>query len=133
MSLALQNVLTLVATSVVVAAGDFDLRRNGEVMIYVVATIELAEGTREAFVAEQRKLLPLVRAEAGCIEYVPTVDVAVGDPPKTALRVNCIVMQEKWETLANLQAHAVAPHMKDFRAKTKHMIVSTKVEVFEPI
>ncbi len=44
-------------------------------MIYVVATIELVEGKREEFLAEQRNLLPLVRAEAGCIEYVPTVRI----------------------------------------------------------
>ena len=102
-------------------------------MIYVVATIELVEGTREQFLAEQKNLLPLVRAEAGCIEYMPTVDQPLGDPPKTAPRANVVVMQEKWETLAHLQAHAVAPHMKDFRGKTKQMVTGTKVEVFKPI
>jgi quinol monooxygenase YgiN len=102
-------------------------------MIYVVATIELVEGMRDAFLAEQRNLLPLVRAERGCIEYVPTADVALADPPKTAPRANCIVMHEKWESLPNLQAHAVAGHMKDFRAKTKHMVAGTKVEVFQPV
>lgn len=100
-------------------------------MIYVVATIELVEGTREAFLAEQRHLLPLVRAEEGCLLYEPTVDVPL-DPSK-APRANVVVMQEKWETLPHLQAHAVAPHMKDFRVKTKTMVISTKVEVFEPV
>jgi quinol monooxygenase YgiN len=102
-------------------------------MIYVVATIELVEGMREQFLAEQRKLLPLVRAEQGCIEYVPTVDLPLTDPPKTLVRANCIVMQEKWQTLDNLRAHAVAPHMNDFRVKSKSMVVSTKVEVFQPV
>jgi quinol monooxygenase YgiN len=102
-------------------------------MIYVVATIELVEGMRELFLAEQQALLPLVRAERGCIEYVPTMDLPLTDPPQTAVRGNTVVMQEKWETLANLQAHAVAPHMKQFRAKTKQMVVSTKVEVFQPV
>jgi quinol monooxygenase YgiN len=102
-------------------------------MIYVVATIELVEGMRESFLAEQRHLLPLVRAEEGCIEYVPSVDLPLTDPPKSPPRANVIVMQEKWETLANLQAHAVAPHMKEFRTKTKQMVVSTKVEVFKPL
>ena len=73
-----------------------------EIMIYVVATIELAEGMRDAFLDVQRDLLPLVRAEAGCIEYVPTVDVPLADPAKTPPRPNCVVMQEKWEIAAAL-------------------------------
>ena len=88
---------------------------------------------REKFLAEQRHLLPLVRAEEGCVEYAPTLEVALTDPPKTPVRTNCIIMLEKWTTLAHLQAHAVAPHMKEFRTKTKQMVVSTKVEVFQPV
>jgi quinol monooxygenase YgiN len=102
-------------------------------MIHVVATIELVEGVREEFLAEQRKLLPLVRAEKGCLEYVPTVDIAMSDPPKTPPRQHTIIMIEKWETLADLQAHAVAPHMNDFRGKSKPWVKSIKVEVFRPV
>jgi quinol monooxygenase YgiN len=102
-------------------------------MIYVVATIELVEGMRDQFLAEQRHLLPLVRAEEGCIEYVPTADLPLSDPPKTPPRANVVIMQEKWETLASLKAHAVAPHMNDFRVKSKGMVISTKVEVFQPL
>lgn len=102
-------------------------------MIYVVATIELVEGMREPFLAEQRKLLPLVRAEVGCIEYVPTVDVPLSNPPQAAPRADTIIMHEKWDTLPHLQAHAVAPHMKDFRGKTKHMVVGVKVEAFQTV
>ena len=102
-------------------------------MIYVVATIELVAGMRELFLKEQQALLPLVRAEQGCLEYVPTTDLPLTDPPQTPVRGNTIVMQEKWETLADLRSHAVAPHMKEFRAKTKQMVVSTKVEVFQPV
>ena len=42
----------------------------------MIATIELHEGKREAFLAEFRKLVPLVRAEKGCLEYGPTIDIA---------------------------------------------------------
>ncbi|REK05486.1 MAG: antibiotic biosynthesis monooxygenase [Planctomycetota bacterium] len=99
-------------------------------MIYVVATIQLAAGQREAFLAEQRHLLPLVQAEEGCIEYNATVDVALTD--ESPLRHDVITMQEKWESLDALKAHLVAPHMKDFRDKVKAMVIGTKVEVFEP-
>ena len=54
------------------------------------------------------------------------------DPPKIPLRTDCITMHEKWETLEDLQAHAVAPHMKAFRVATKNMVRSTRVEVFRP-
>ena len=102
-------------------------------MIYVVATIQLKPGVREAFLAEQRHLLPLVRAERGCLEYAPSVDIALADPPKAPLRADVVTMHEKWETLADLQAHAVAPHMNEFRAKTKSLVENTKVEVFAPV
>jgi quinol monooxygenase YgiN len=100
-------------------------------MIYVVATIELHPGRRDTFLAAQRELLPLVRAEAGCLEYAPSVDVSVADPPKSPLREDVVVMQEKWESLDALRAHFVAPHMKEFREKVQRMVVGTKVEVFE--
>lgn len=99
-------------------------------MIYVVATIELAAGTREKFLATQRDLLPLVRAEHGCLEYSPSVDVAL-DPSKATPRPDCVVMQERWESLPALKAHLTAPHMIDFRGKVKDLIKNVKVEVFE--
>ena len=100
-------------------------------MIYVVATIEVAPGKRAQFLATQRDLLPLVRAEAGCLEYTPSVDVSVFDPPKSAPRPDTVVMHEKWETLASLKAHFTAPHMVEFRGKVKDLVLGTKVEVFE--
>ena len=102
-------------------------------MIYVVATIELADGMREPFLTAQRKLLPLVRAEAGCVEYAPSVEVSLADPAKTPPRTNCIFMQEKWESLPRLRAHLTAEHMKDFREKVQSMVAGVKVEVFESL
>ena len=43
-------------------------------MVYVIATLELSPGKRSAFLAEFAKVMPLVHAEQGCIEYVPTID-----------------------------------------------------------
>ncbi len=100
-------------------------------MIYVVATIQLHPGQRAAFLAEQKHLLPLVRAEAGCLEYTPSVEVALKEPPPVPLRDDVVVMQEKWESLDTLRAHLVAPHMGQFREKVKSLIADVKVEVFE--
>jgi quinol monooxygenase YgiN len=43
------------------------------------------------------------------------------------------VVVEKWETLAHLQAHAVAPHMKAHSEKTKEFIESKLIHVLEPV
>ena len=102
-------------------------------MIYVVATIQLTAGHREAFLAEQRHLLPLVLSEEGCLEYAPTIDIALTDSPPTPPRDSVVVMQEKWETLDSLKAHLVAPHMAAFRERVKQMVVGVKVEVFKSV
>ena len=44
-------------------------------MIHVVATIQLAAGQRDNFLEHFHRLVPLVHAEEGCIEYGPTVDL----------------------------------------------------------
>ncbi len=54
-------------------------------MIHVIATIELHEGQRDAFLAEFRKIVALVLAEQGCLEYGPTVDAVTdlsAQPPR---------------------------------------------------
>ena len=40
-------------------------------MIHVIATIEVTAGRRNDLLAECRKIVPLVRQEAGCLEYGP--------------------------------------------------------------
>ncbi|MBI1830559.1 MAG: antibiotic biosynthesis monooxygenase, partial [Planctomycetes bacterium] len=47
-------------------------------MIHVIATITVKPGKRDAFLAEFHRIVPAVHAEAGCIEYGPSVDVASG-------------------------------------------------------
>ena len=80
-------------------------------MIHVIATIELAEGKREAFLAEFHKIVPLVRAEAGCLAYGPTVDVAgTGLAAQGPPRDNVVTVVEQWESLDALRAHLQAPH-----------------------
>ena len=55
-------------------------------MIHVIATIETAPGMRDDFLAAFAELVPDVRAEQGCIEYGPAVDLAtsIGDQPAAA-------------------------------------------------
>ena len=100
-------------------------------MIHVIATIELAEGQRQAFLQEFRALVPQVRAETGCLEYGPTVDVSSGVAAQGAVRGNVVTVVERWSDLAALKAHLVAPHMEEYRTRVKELVRSTKLQVLE--
>jgi quinol monooxygenase YgiN len=101
-------------------------------MIHVIATIELADGQREAFLKEFRALVPQVRAEAGCVEYGPTVDVDSGIPSQGKPRENVVTVVEKWSDLAALRTHLKAPHMEAYRPRVKHLVRSTTLQILEP-
>ena len=101
-------------------------------MIFVVATIDLRPGTRAALLAEFRKVVPLVRAEAGCLEYGPAVDVASGIAAQPPVRDDTVVVIEKWADLPALQAHLTAPHMTDWRARVKDFVAGLRLDVLQP-
>jgi quinol monooxygenase YgiN len=101
-------------------------------MIYVIATVELQPGTREAFLAEFRRNVPNVRAEKGCIAYGSTVDVPSGIKTQIPLRDNVVTVVEQWESLEALQAHVAAPHMAAYRERVKDFVVRVSLQVLEP-
>ncbi len=102
-------------------------------MIHVIATIELAEGKREAFLEEFRKIVPLVRAEKGCLEYGPTVDAASGLALQGPVRDHVATIVEKWESLEALHQHLAAPHMLAYRAKVKDYVVKIQLQILQPV
>ncbi len=79
-------------------------------MVHVIATVEAVDGKRDAFLAEFHRVMPLVHAETGCIEYGPTVDFPAGLPVPTPLREHTVVIIEKWESLDALRALRRAAH-----------------------
>jgi len=101
-------------------------------MLHVIATIELNPGTREAFLAEFRKIVPLVRAEEGCIEYGPTTDAATDLERQARLGADTVVIVEQWTTLDALKAHLAAPHMAAYRPKVKDYVRASIMRVLEP-
>ena len=101
-------------------------------MIHVIATIELAADQLESFLAEFHKIVPLVRAEAGCLEYGPTVDVPSGIAAQIPPRDNVVTVVEKWASLDALHAHTVAPHMTEYRPRVKDLVVSVKLQILQP-
>jgi quinol monooxygenase YgiN len=102
-------------------------------MIHVLATIELAQGQRDSFLTEFRKVVPLVRAESGCIEYGAAVDVAASLPVETPLRPDTVVIVEKWESLDALRAHLGAAHMIEYRQRIKDFVRRVSLQVMEPV
>ena len=101
-------------------------------MIHVIATIELAPGTRDAFLTEFRKLIPEVKAEAGCIAYGPAVDAETDIPTQARIGADKIVIVEQWESVAALKAHAVAPHMQAYRGRVKEFVKGMELRVLSP-
>ncbi len=101
-------------------------------MIHVIATIELAEGSREEFLSILRNNIPEVKAEKGCMSYVPTVDVNSGIPIQDPLRDNAVTIIETWESLEALHAHLKAPHMAEYREAVKDLVKKLSLQVFEP-
>jgi len=102
-------------------------------MVYAIATIELHEGKRDAFLEEFRKVVPLVHAEQGCIEYGSTVDLPTSIPIQVPLRPDVVTIVEKWEDLSALEAHAVAPHMTPYRDRIKNYVIRISAQILEPI
>ena len=97
-------------------------------MICVIATLEVASGKRDALLGVFEKLVPLVRAEKGCIEYTPMIDAA---NDMTATRSNVVTMVEKWESLAALEAHLKTPHMAEFRRQTEPLRLSLGLQILQ--
>jgi quinol monooxygenase YgiN len=98
----------------------------------VIATIELAAGKRAAFLAEFRRVVPLARAEAGCLDYRPAIDVPSGLSAQPPVREDVVTAIERWEGLEPLRAYLAAPHMQDHRARVKDYVLRTRLQVSQP-
>ncbi len=101
-------------------------------MIHVLATIDLQPGKRAEFLPHLAWVTPQVRAEAGCIEYGAAVDTPTPIPVQAAVRPDTVVVIEKWESLAHLQAHLTAPHMGEYRTRVGGLVKGVSLQVLEP-
>ena len=87
-------------------------------MIHVLAIITAKPGMRERVLEAFRANMPAVHAEEGCIEYAPA-----------KLGPDTFVVIEKWASLEALKAHAAAPHMAAYGAKTRDLLASRVIHV----
>ena len=101
-------------------------------MIYVIATSDVKSGMREEFLKIFNAMVPTVRSEKGCLMYQPTVDFPSGLSAQKTCSDTLVTILECWESLEDLQNHLNAEHMKEYREKTKDMVVSKTLNIVEP-
>jgi quinol monooxygenase YgiN len=101
-------------------------------MVHVIAVITAKPGMRDAILQAFRANVPAVRAEAGCIEYGPAIDLEDGPGFQKKYGEDTFVAIEKWESYEALKAHFTTPHMVAYGAKTKEMIASRLVHILSP-
>jgi quinol monooxygenase YgiN len=101
-------------------------------MIHVIAVITAKPGKRDEVLRHFRANVPAVRAEKGCIEYGAAVDADPALPIQTKYGPDTFLVVEKWESMDALKAHAAAPHMKEYGAKTKDLLASRVIHILSP-
>ena len=101
--------------------------------VHVLAIITAKPGRRAELLAAFKANVPNVHAEEGCFEYGATVDAEGAGSAQTRFGDDTFVVVEKWASLAALKAHAAAPHMAAYAAKTKDLIASRVIHVLSPV
>ena len=99
-------------------------------MIHVIASINIHPGSRSRFLEIFKSNVPTVKAEKGCIEYGPTVDVDAGLAAQR-LEPDTVVIIERWESLDALRNHLASPHMLAYREKVKDLVSSVTLKVLQ--
>ena len=90
-------------------------------MIHVIAIITAKPGRRDEVLGHFRANMPAVHAEAGCIEYGPAADAEGGPGAKYGP-----------DSMDALKAHAAAPHMAAYAAKTRDLLANREIHVLSP-
>ena len=100
--------------------------------VHVLAIITAKTGMRDRDLEAFRANVPAVHAEVGCIEYGATIDTEGAGGLQTKFGDDTFVVVEKWASLDALKAHAAAPHMAAYAAKTKDMLANRVIHVLSP-
>jgi quinol monooxygenase YgiN len=93
-------------------------------VIIVSGTFEVDPGQRDEFLAERHERMRSSRAEAGCLEYTFSADPL--DPGR-------VLLFERWESQAALDAHLAGPPMQTAVAPTHTSIVLYDVAGERPL
>jgi quinol monooxygenase YgiN len=80
-----------------------------------------------------RDILPAVRAEAGCMEYGPVVDIEGGPESLAKIGPDSFMVIEKWASQDALGAHAISAHMVAYASRVKDRLASRVIYVLDPV
>lgn len=100
-------------------------------MIHVVAIITTVAGKRAEVLAAFSKIVPLVHAESGCIEYQPVTDAEGAGSNQTALGPDTFIVAEKWASMDELKAHSASAHMAEYARTVTGLIADRKVHILD--
>jgi len=101
-------------------------------MIHVLAVITAKPGLRNTILESFRANVPAVLAEDGCIEYGAATDAEGALAIQTKYGPDTFVVIEKWRDMNALKAHAAAPHMAAYGAKTREHIAGRLIHILTP-
>ena len=101
-------------------------------MIRVIATIETLPGKRDELVELFRQLAPKVRAEEGCLEYAPMIDLPTTVAAQPPAREDAVTVVEQWASIEALEAHLMAPHTIEFRRLSGPLRRGVTLHVLRP-
>jgi quinol monooxygenase YgiN len=101
-------------------------------MVHVIAVITAKPGMRDTILTHFRANVPAVKAEQGCIEYGAAVDAENALAFQTKYGPDTFLVIEKWASMDALKAHAAAPHMAAYGAKTREFIASRIIHILQP-
>jgi len=102
-------------------------------VIYVIATIEVVEGKREEYLQELHKVIPLVRSEAGCLEYGLVTDEITSLPIQELAGSQVVTLLERWSDSEALKAHLQTGHMQSYFAAIASLVKGTRIRVLRPL
>jgi quinol monooxygenase YgiN len=98
-------------------------------MVHLVVTFIIKDGKMDEYLAEVKKLRPLVLAEKGCVEYTFAREYTSPLVIQEAVDPNRLTLIEKWETPEALAIHGEAPHMKEFGPRLNSLRISVSARV----
>jgi quinol monooxygenase YgiN len=101
-------------------------------MIHVIATVRAKPDMRDALLEHFHRLVPQVRAEQGCLEYGPAVDLPTDLPAQGPVDGDVMIVLERWESLEALKAHLVAPHMLSYRQAVADLVDGVSLKILQP-
>ena len=99
-------------------------------MLTIIAEIQTHAGAehRQAVLDAFQKIIPTILAEDGCHGYAPLIDHLPAIAMQTQDK-NSIVMLEKWQSTAHLEAHMQTAHMQQYFEATKDHVADVKIRI----